>query len=110
MLNRRHIIKVVLLIATLFMVGMLSMSQQAQGQAVSVLTARYDQARTGANINETVLNTSNVNVNQFGMLFTRSVTGDTYAQPLYVPGLTIPGQGVHNVVFIATMHNLVYAF
>jgi hypothetical protein len=77
---------------------------------VAVLTQHNDQSRSGANLSETILNTSNVNVRRFGKLFTRAVDGQIYAQPLYVPRLSIPGQGTHNVVFVATMHDSVYAF
>jgi hypothetical protein len=64
---------------------------------VSVLTQHNDNARTGQNLNETTLNTSNVNQSTFGKLFWRTVDGFIYAQPLYVPGLTIQG-ATHNVV------------
>lgn len=76
---------------------------------VNVLTQHNDNSRTGANLNEALLNTSNVNVNQFGKLFTCAVDGYVYAQPLYVSGLSIGG-AVHNVVYICTEHNSVYAF
>src|SRR5438552_1394973 len=74
------------------------------------LTRSYDNARSGANLAEVTLNTSNVKAATFGKLFERDVDGQVYAQPLYVPNLTIPGQGVHNVVFVATMNDSVYAF
>lgn len=76
---------------------------------VPILTNRYDNARTGANLNETQLNTSNVSVNNFGKLWTYSVDGSVFAQPLYVPGLSING-GVHNVLYLVTMTDKVYAF
>jgi PQQ-like domain len=77
---------------------------------VSVLTNHYDNARTGANLSETQLNTSNVNVNQFGKLFCYAVDGSIYAQPLYLPAAAISGKGTHNVVYVATMNDKVYAF
>src|SRR5439155_10684568 len=77
---------------------------------VSVLTQHNDIRRTGANLNESTLTTSNVNAGQFGKLFSRSVDGQIYAQPLYVPNVDIPGQGTRNVVYVATMKNTVYAF
>jgi hypothetical protein len=75
-----------------------------------VLTSQYDNARTGANLKETILTPQNVNSKQFGKIFTLPVDGDIYAQPLYVPNVEIPGQGKHNVLFVATEHDSVYAF
>jgi hypothetical protein len=82
---------------------------------ISVVTQHYDIARTGANTSETVLTPANVNFQQFGKLFSHSVDGYAYAQPLYVPGVTMgagtPQAGIkHNVVFIATENDSIYAF
>ena len=77
---------------------------------IHVLTQHNDLLRTGANLNETYLNVNNVVPYSFGKLFEYPVEGHVYAQPLYVTGLLIPGKGIKNVLFIATMHNDVYAF
>src|SRR6185312_8406861 len=87
----------------------LSLSLPAILGAQSVLTANYDNARTNANLSETILTPGNVGPNSFGKLFALSVDGQIYAQPLYMPALSIGGSS-HNVVFVATMHNSVYAF
>jgi hypothetical protein len=76
---------------------------------VNVLAQRYDNARTGANLNETILTPATVASN-FGKLYARTVDGSVYGQPLYVSNVSIPGQGVHNVVYVATMNDIVYAF
>jgi hypothetical protein len=77
---------------------------------VPVTTWHYDNARSGANPNEAILTPLNVNSEQFGKLFTQPVDGAIVGQALYVPGVAIPGAGVHNVVYVATMHDSVYAF
>ena len=77
---------------------------------VSVLTQHDNNSRTGANPNETSLTTANVNVSNFGKLFSMPVDGFVYAQPLYMPGVNMPNLGIHNVLFVATAHDSVYAF
>src|SRR5436190_7267960 len=77
---------------------------------VSIITERNDIGRASANLQETQLDTSNVNVGSFGKVFERAVDGYIYAQPLYLPGVNIPGSGPRDVVYVATMHNSVYAF
>src|SRR2546426_7920461 len=89
--------------------GSLLSAQPVRAQ-VSVSTYRNDNARMGQNPNETLLNPANVNPTAFGKLFSYPVDGHVYAQPLYVPNVDIPGQGRHNVVFVATEHNSVYGF
>ncbi|HTS09993.1 MAG TPA: Ig-like domain-containing protein [Candidatus Eisenbacteria bacterium] len=76
---------------------------------VSVLTHHNDNSRTGQNVSEPYLAPSNVNKSQFGVLFTQPVDGMVVAEPLYVPNLQINGTQ-HNVVFVVTLHDGVYAF
>ena len=73
-------------------------------------TYHYDNSRTGVNLSETVLSPSNVNSSSFGKLTSYALDGLTYASPLYVPNVNVPGQGVHNLVYVATEHDSVYAF
>ncbi len=77
---------------------------------VLVPTWRYDLTHAGANTQETALTPGNVNANTFGKLFSLTVDGSVYAQPLYVPGLTMSDGLVHNVLFVATEHDSIYAF
>jgi hypothetical protein len=76
---------------------------------VQVTTFHNDQARTGQNLNEVVLTPGNVNQTFFGKLYSFSIQGNVYAQPLYVPGVQINGVS-HNVIYVATEHDQVYAF
>jgi hypothetical protein len=85
-------------------------STGAPGGPAALYTRQNDIARTGLNPNETILTPANVNMAQFGKKFVQTVDGQIYAQPLYVPGLAIPNKGMHNVVFVATENDSVYAF
>src|SRR5262245_31859812 len=76
---------------------------------ITVPMSQYDYGRTGANLQEWVLKPSNVDATHFGKLFSRSVDDSTYALPLIVSNLDIAGR-THNVLFVATMSNTVYAF
>ena len=90
-------------------------SQTASAQVVvtnfpGLYTRHNDNARDGQNLQENVLTTGNVNPAQFGLLFSYPVDAYTYAQPLYVPNVSIPGQGTHNVVYVATENDSVFAY
>jgi hypothetical protein len=101
------------LLATVLVLGpirvMAPQGKATAPQSVSVLTYHYDNLRSGANANETMLTPSNVNVSTFGKLYSFSVDSLIYGQPLYAPNMQI-GNGTHNVVFVATENNSVYAF
>ena len=84
--------------------------QAPQSICISVISQHNDNNRTGANLHEVILNISNVYPERFGKLFTRQVDGQIYAQPLLLCNVSITGQGIHNVIYVATMHNTVYAF
>jgi hypothetical protein len=91
-----------------FFTGLALITGGVAQAGVAVLTFHNDSGRTGANLKETVLAPTNVNADTFGKLFTYSLDGDVYTQPLYVPKLPIRG-ALHDVVFVATEHNSVYA-
>jgi len=74
-----------------------------------LLTSRGDISRSGASTNETLLTPTNVSKNSFGRLFSVPVDYVVMAQPLYVPNVNIPGQGTHNVIYIVTQADSVYA-
>jgi uncharacterized protein (TIGR03437 family) len=95
---------------TIFRLGLIAVFLSVASAQVDVPTANYDNNRTNANLNEGVLNTIDVNVTQFGWLYTFRVDGQVYAQPLYLHAFNMPGKGALNVLYVATMHNSVYAF
>src|SRR5258707_9552661 len=94
-----------LLLSIVFLILLTGITGQAQ---VSVVTQHNDLGRTGQNLNETILTPSNVNVNQFGLLVKVAVDNQVYAQPLVAANVSIAG-GTHNVVYVATTSNSVYA-
>jgi hypothetical protein len=77
--------------------------------ATAVVTSRYDNIRTGSTLAEKILTPANVTKDKFGLLFSRLYKGVVYGQPLYLAGVTING-AKHNVVYVATEANIVYAF
>jgi len=70
----------------------------------------YDVNVSGANLTETTINASNLGSGAFGLQFKLPVDEKVYAQPLYVPNVAIPDQGTHNVLYVATMNDTLYAF
>lgn len=78
--------------------------------AQDVLTHHYSNDRLGVQSLETSLTPSNVNSTQFGKLFSFPVQGDVYAQPLFVKQYTMKDGKAHNVLFVATQEDYVYAF
>src|ERR1700679_3621792 len=100
----RHFLEAV--VAGLSAVALGSAAHAAQ----PVLQRGYDAGLSGANLTEVILNTSNVAPSTFGRVFTLAVDDKVYAQPLYVPGVAIPSQGTHNVVYVATMSDTLFAF
>jgi hypothetical protein len=75
-----------------------------------ILTSQYDNARTGSNVDEKILTPQNVNAKQFGKWGAFKVDGAVYAQPLFLPGVEVPGKGTHDVLYVVTEHDSVYAF
>src|SRR5271154_6370516 len=78
--------------------------------ATDVVTYHNDIARTGQNLQETVLTYSSVNSTNFGKLFTLPVDGVIDAEPLYLSSVAISGKGTHNIVYTVTENDTGYAF
>jgi hypothetical protein len=76
----------------------------------AILTQHNDNSRTGDNLKESILNVGNVNTNTFGLLYTRSVDDQIYAQPLIATNVSVPGKGIHNLLLVATVNDSIYAF
>ena len=100
---RRRFLRLLPLALTAF-----TIRAHAQG-TFNVETRNYNNQRTGANLSETILNATNVTSGQFGKLFMLPVDDQVYAGVLYVSGLQIGGT-THNVIYVATTNNTVYAF
>ena len=94
----------------LLLLGCLCPIAPAIANPVAVLTQHNDNARTGMNLQETILNTINVHTNSFGLLYTRPVDDQIYAQPLIETNISIPGNGTHNLVIVCTVNDTVYAY
>jgi hypothetical protein len=96
-------------LAVLIGVALLLHATSPAAAQVSVLTHHYDNLRTGRDAQETVLNVQTVGSGGFGLLHTAPVDEQLNAQPLIVPGVKVQGQGVHDVAYLATENNTVYA-
>jgi hypothetical protein len=81
----------------------------AVSDLAGVFTFHNNLSRDGTNSQEYALSASSVKIAAFGKLFSCPVDGAIYTQPLWVPALTIGGE-IHNVIFVATQHDSLYAF
>jgi hypothetical protein len=86
-----------------------STTTQSLTNVSAVTTMHNDAARTGAKLDETQLDVTHVAPHLFGKLFSRTVDGQIYGQPLWVPGVTVKG-AVHDVVYVVTENDSAYAF
>ena len=98
------------LVLTLLMLAVFVLNPSSGWSQVQVVTEHNDVSRSGANLNETLLTPAKVNFNLFGKLFTDAVDGYIVGQPLYLSGLKFPNGSTHNVVYVTTQHDSVFAF
>lgn len=104
--NQRPLRTAALLVSLLLACFTFANAQSFSG----VLTQHNDVGRTGQNTAETILTPQNVNTTTFGKIYSYSVDGQVYSQPLYVPNVSIPGKGIRNVVYVETQNDSLYAF
>jgi hypothetical protein len=106
-------------LAIRFVLTILLCAVAGQVGAADVLTQHYNNARTGANLDETALDSKTLRAGTFGKLWTLTADGQVVAQPLYVSRLAIdtagnpdtpPVRGTFNAVIIATLHNTIYVY
>lgn len=98
-------------IRSIIFIGYFSLISIAHAATSGIFETRNDRFQSGANLQETILNVSNVNNDTFGKLFDAPVDGLIYAQPLYVANVMIPSLGsTHNLLLVVTMADTVFAF
>ena len=102
--------RLLVLLSLLGLSASYSVAQSAPQATPSMTTWHNNKGRTGNNLLETTLTYKNVNQSSFGKLFSQPVDGFIYSQPLYVPNVPVAGMGTHNVVYVTTMNDSVYAF
>jgi hypothetical protein len=106
----RHTFRGVAFLAGVALVFGATSRTVAPAGAPDIVTYHYDNARTGLNSNELLLSPATVSMSTFGKVGFFTTDGKVDAQPLYLSGVPIPGRGTHNVLYVATEHDTVYAF
>jgi hypothetical protein len=106
---RRAVLAALAVIGTVTVLREPGATLTAAPSAVDVVTYHNDTSRTGQNLNETLLTPANVNATTFGKIGMFTADGTVDAQPLLLSGLSMPGQGVRDVLFVVTEHDTVYA-
>ncbi len=92
-----------------FVFASIAIASLCLSATAQVTTQHNDISRTGVNDSETILTPGNVNSAHFGKLLSVAVDGFITGQPLYMPTVSLPDGSTHNIVFVATMHDSVYA-